>query len=86
MGSFAAIPEVRKPDAAGNVLEGKGALAIDSSGCVVLGRDRIVAVVGMTDVVVVDAGDALLVVPKDKSQDVRKVVEALKAKKLEKFL
>jgi mannose-1-phosphate guanylyltransferase len=33
----------------------------------------------MKDVVVVDAGDAVLVLPKDKSQDVRKVVEALKA-------
>jgi len=42
--------------------------------------------VGMTDVVVVDAGDAILVVPKDKSQDVRKVVEALKARKRQKFL
>ncbi|MGA9526246.1 MAG: mannose-1-phosphate guanylyltransferase [Myxococcaceae bacterium] len=86
VGSFAAIPEVRKADAAGNVLDGKGALAIDSSGCVVLGGDRVIAVVGMTDVVVVDAGDAILVVPREKSQDVRKAVEALKAKKLEKFL
>jgi mannose-1-phosphate guanylyltransferase len=35
---------------------------------------------------VVDAGDSILVLPKDKSQDVRKVVEALKAKKLTAFL
>ena len=32
------------------------------------------------------AGDAVLVLPKEKSQDVRKVVEALKAKKLDRFL
>jgi mannose-1-phosphate guanylyltransferase len=37
-------------------------------------------------VVVVDAGDAILVLPKQRSQDVRMVVEALKAKKLEKYL
>ena len=43
-------------------------------------------VVGLTDMVVVDSGDAVLVVPKDKSQDVRKVVEALKALKRDKFL
>jgi mannose-1-phosphate guanylyltransferase len=86
VGSFAAIPEVRKADKQGNVVEGKNAMALDSSGCVVLGGDRVVAVVGMTDVVVVDAGDAVLVVPKEKSQDVRKAVEALKARKLERWL
>lgn len=83
VGSFAAIPEVRALDASGNVVTGKNALAIDCQGCVVLGQDkRVLAVIGMTDVVVVDAGDAILVVPKDKSQDVRKAVDALKARKL----
>lgn len=86
VGSFAAMPEVRERDQAGNVVSGKNALAIDCEGSVVIAKDRILAVVGMKDVVVVDAGDALLVVPKDKSQDVRKAVEALKSRKLEKFL
>lgn len=85
VGSFSALPEVRRLDARGNVVEGN-AFVIDSSGCVVLGGKRVVAVVGMTDVVVVDAGDALLVLPREKSQDVRKVVEALKAAKLERYL
>lgn len=81
VGSFNALPEVRAKDERGNVVDGKGAIVIDSNGCVVLAQERTVAVVGLTDVVVVDAGDAVLVLPKDKSQDVRKVVEALKAKK-----
>lgn len=87
VGSFNALSEVRRLDAAGNVIEGSASMVIDSTGCVVLGRDRPVAVVGMRDVVVVDAGDAVLVLPKDKSQDVRKVVEQLKAKKaLQRYL
>ena len=86
VGSFNALPDVRPADAHGNVTAGALPLVIDSRGCVVLGGERPVAVVGMTDVVVVDAGDAVLVLPKDKSQDVRKVVEALKAKKLTRFL
>ncbi|MBL9038773.1 MAG: NTP transferase domain-containing protein [Archangium sp.] len=82
VGSFNALHDVRPIDGAGNVVEGKGALVIDSSGCVVLGQDtRTLAVVGMHNVVVVDTGDAVLVLPKHKSQDVRKVVDALKAKK-----
>lgn len=85
VGSFNALPDVRPTDAAGNVTQGE-ALVVDSSGCVVLGGKRVVAVVGMKDVVVVDAGDAILVLPKDKCQDVRKVVEALKAQKRLKHL
>lgn len=85
VGSFNALAEVRPLDEAGNVSVGAN-LLIDSAGCVVVGKDKPIAVVGMRDVVVVDAGDALLVLPKANSQDVRKVVEALKAKKLTKYL
>ncbi|SET74581.1 mannose-1-phosphate guanylyltransferase [Stigmatella erecta] len=86
VGSFAAIPEVRPADARGNVISGDETVVVDCDNCVVLGDKRPLAVVGLTDVVVVDAGDAVLVVPKDKSQDVRKVVEALKARKRQKYL
>ena len=86
VGSFNALPEVRRTDEHGNVAEGEATFVIESSGCVVLGQKRPLAVVGMTDVVVVDAGDSVLVLPKARSQDVRKVVDALKAKKLAQFL
>lgn len=86
VGSFNALPDVRGKDERGNVSHGALPLVIDSEGCVVWGGTRPVAVVGMKDVVVVDTPDAVLVLPKDKSQDVRKVVDALKARKLEKYL
>jgi len=86
VGSFAAMEEVRPKDARGNVASGKLPLLVDCDGCVVLGRERPLAVVGMKDVVVVDAGDAVLVVPKGRSQDVRQVVEALKQRKLQQYL
>jgi mannose-1-phosphate guanylyltransferase len=86
VGSFNALPDVRVADASGNVLDG-GAIALDSSGCVLLGQPgRPLAVIGMKDTVVVDAGDAVLVVPKARSQDVRLAVEHLKAKKQTRFL
>lgn len=85
VGSFSALPELRTLDSQGNVIEGN-AFVIDSARCVVLAGKRPLAVVGMKDVVVIDAGDAVLVLPKDKAQDVRKVVEALKAAKLERYL
>jgi mannose-1-phosphate guanylyltransferase len=77
VGSFAALPEVRPTDHVGNVVEGD-ALVIDGQNNVVLaGRARPVAVVGLEGVVVVDAGDAILVCRKDRAQDVRKVVDEL---------
>jgi mannose-1-phosphate guanylyltransferase len=86
VGSFAAVPQVRSADAHGNVVSGKNSFAIESRDCIVLGTGRAIAVLGMSGVVVVDAGDAVLVVPRERSQDVRKVVDALRAAKLERFL
>lgn len=52
---------------------------VDATGVVVPGGDRVVAVVGLEDVVVVDTPDALLVMSRDRAQDVKVVVDALKA-------
>jgi mannose-1-phosphate guanylyltransferase len=79
VGSFAALPEVRELDARGNALSGD-ALAIECTDCVVLSEGgRLVAALGLEGVCVIDSGDALLVIPRDRAQDVRAVVEALKA-------
>jgi mannose-1-phosphate guanylyltransferase len=77
VGSFAALPEVRETDHLGNVAEGD-ALVIDGRNNVVLAtKGRPVAVVGIDDIVVVDAGDAILVCRKDRAQEVRKAVDEL---------
>jgi mannose-1-phosphate guanylyltransferase len=79
VGSFATLPEVRELDARGNAVSGD-VLTIDCADCVVLAdAGRLVAVVGMKGACVIDAGDAMLVVPRERAQDVRAVVEALKA-------
>jgi mannose-1-phosphate guanylyltransferase len=77
VGSFAALPDVKPTDQAGNVAEGD-AVIVDAHNAVVLAKGgRPVAVVGIDDVVVVDAGDAILVCRRDRAQDVRQAVEAL---------
>lgn len=50
---------------------------VDASGLVVPAGGRVVAVVGLEDVIVVDTGDALLVTSRERAQDVKKVVAAL---------
>ena len=79
VGSFAALPEVRALDARGNALAGD-ALLYDCDDCVVLSEGaRLVAAVGLRGVCVIDSGDALLVVPKDRAQDVKQIVEQLRS-------
>ena len=68
-------------DAAGNALEA-GAVAIDAKNNLVrsLGKGKkVIALVGVSDLVVVETEDAILVMPRERAQDVRLVVEALKA-------
>jgi len=81
VGSWQSAWELGEQDAAGNALA-KGALAIDAKNNLVrtLGAgQKTVALVGVDDLVVVETDDAILVIPRERAQDVRLVVDALKA-------
>ena len=53
-------------------------LSVDSSGTLVWGKDRLVALVGVENLAVVDTGDVILVTKLDRSPDVRRLVAELK--------
>jgi mannose-1-phosphate guanylyltransferase len=78
VGSFAALSDVRALDADGNVSEGEALILGGKNNVVLAQPGRPLAVVGLDDVIVVDAGDAVLVCRRDKAQDVRKAVDELK--------
>jgi mannose-1-phosphate guanylyltransferase len=61
-------------------------VGMDDSGCLVLAGDRLVATVGLKDVVVVDTGDALLVMNKARAQEVKELMDCLRAAGQEKLL
>jgi len=77
VGSWAALWEVGKTDAQGNVSFGD-VIDIDCTGSYFHGGSRLVAGVGLQDTVVVETADAVLVASKDRVQDVKRVVEYLK--------
>ena len=77
VGSFAALSEVRGTDAEGNVTEGDAIVLGGRNDVVLASAKRPVAVIGLDDVIVVDAGDAVLVCRRDRAQDVRKAVDEL---------
>lgn len=77
VGSWGALWEIGSKDAAGNVLRGD-VLALESEGCYLRSEHRLVAAVGIKDVVVVETPDAVLVAHKDHLQSVKQVVTRLK--------
>lgn len=78
VGSLLALEDVAAPDETGVVRIGRG-IDIESSNSIVYSTDRLVATLGVEDMIVVDTADATLVLPKSRAQDVRLVVDALKA-------
>jgi len=77
VGSWSALYEAIDRDGSGNVSQGD-VIAEDSSGNYLFAESRLVATVGLRDHVVVETKDAVLVAPKSRVQDVKKVVERLK--------
>jgi mannose-1-phosphate guanylyltransferase / mannose-6-phosphate isomerase len=77
LGSWAALDEIVEKDKTGNILKGN-TIDIGSQNSTVFAGDRLVATVGLKDMVVVDTPDATLVIPKGKVQEVRKIVEVLR--------
>ena len=78
VGSWGALPEVIPSDAAGHVaINARELISIDAVRCLAYGGDKLVALVGVKDLIVVNTPDALLVCAADRAQDVKKVVETL---------
>jgi len=77
VGSWGSLDEVASKDKTGNVVVGR-VVDIDSQRSIVYGDRRVVATIGLRDMVVVDTPDATLVCPKSRAQDVKSIVEILK--------
>jgi mannose-1-phosphate guanylyltransferase len=77
VGHWAALADFAETDDSGNVIAGD-ALVIDGRENIVHSEEGLVALVGISDTVVVRTGDAVLVCRRDDAQDVRKIVDALR--------
>jgi mannose-1-phosphate guanylyltransferase/mannose-6-phosphate isomerase len=79
IGSWDALWAVSQRDSDGNRLEGD-VIAIDSHNCFVRGHERrLIAALGLDDMVVVDTPDAVMIAPRARVQDVKQLVERIKA-------
>lgn len=88
LGSWSALDEVLPRDAAGNTGRGD-TVAVDAGGNLLFSDDGdtgLIAVLGVRDLVVVRTGDSVLVMPKERSQEVRRIVAELAARRREDLL
>ena len=85
VGSWLALERINQTDENDNMLDGD-ILSIDSHNCTVAGNGRMIALLGVQDLVIVDTDDALLICNKNQTQDIKKILAELKAEKKSELL
>jgi mannose-1-phosphate guanylyltransferase/mannose-6-phosphate isomerase len=85
LGNWTALDEIIEKNKDGNILRGN-TIDIGSQGSTIFAGERLIATIGLRDMVVVDTPDATLITPKERVQEVRKIVEVLKRNSREEHL
>lgn len=76
VGSFDALEAIYEADENGNILYGEH-VGVDTKNCISYAQNKLIATIGVEDLVIVETKDAVLVCPKERSQDVKQIVEKL---------
>lgn len=77
LGSWSALHEIMDADDDGNTVVGSH-VGIDTHNCLIHSRDRLIATIGLDNMIIVDGGDVILVLPNGRSQDIKALLEELK--------
>ncbi|MBI4972150.1 MAG: mannose-1-phosphate guanylyltransferase [Candidatus Omnitrophica bacterium] len=85
LGTWSAFDKIWPKDSLQNASRNR-LVSVDSSGNIVDGDSKLVALLGVNDLVVVSTPDAILVARKDRVQDVREIIDILKHQRLEQYL
>ncbi|MEJ2697190.1 MAG: mannose-1-phosphate guanylyltransferase/mannose-6-phosphate isomerase [Candidatus Sulfobium sp.] len=85
VGSWRALDDIAKKDVSGNIITGN-VIDVGSKNSIIYAGKRLIATVGLDNTVVVDTPDATLICDKDRTQDVRQVVDELKKKGAEELI
>lgn len=77
VGSWLALERINSTNEFGNVVNGN-VISIDTKNSIIHGNEKLIATVGLKDIIIIDTEDALLICDKDSTQDIKKVIENLK--------
>ena len=87
VGDWAALREVLPADSCGNIVVAGDCLHLGCRDTLIYGGgERLIVTLGVEDLIVVDAGDVLLICPRDRAQDVKGVVEQLQLQRRAEYL
>lgn len=85
VGSWLAVERIKHVNEHGNVVNGN-VITIGTENCIIEGREKLIAAVGLEDLVVVDTEDAMLICDKNHVADIKKVIENLKICNREEYI
>lgn len=85
VGSWLAVGRMKEADENGNVTEGN-ILAVDTKDCILQGGQKLIAIAGVQELVVVDTEDATLICSKDGTNQIKVILEQLRQRKQENYL
>lgn len=85
VGSWATVAELLSRDTKDNVVIGEH-IGIDTTGSLLYSSGRLIATIGLRDMIVVNTGDAVLICPRARAQEVKDLVDELREKQKDKYL
>lgn len=77
VGSWLAVERIKKSNEFGNIVKGN-IITINTNNCIIEGSNKLIATVGLEDMIIIDTQDATLICDKDNAGDIKKVLENLK--------
>jgi len=85
LGCWASLHEIMEKDENNNAVVGNF-VGVDTQNCLIHSKERLVAAVGLSNMIVVDTGDVVLILPADRSQDIRELLDEVKKEGKGKYL
>jgi mannose-1-phosphate guanylyltransferase len=85
VGSWTALERINDLDENGNVIKGN-ILNLDTKRCIIESNGKLIATLGIEDLIIVDTEDVTLICTKDKAQEVKLLLKELRMQKMEKYL
>jgi mannose-1-phosphate guanylyltransferase len=86
IGDWAAISNLHETDEHGNVVIDADHIGVDTRACFIRGGDKLIATIGLEDLIIIETDDALLICPRNRAQDVKSVVEQLERNGRDEYL
>ncbi|MDO8513200.1 MAG: sugar phosphate nucleotidyltransferase [bacterium] len=78
IGSWASLHDILATNTGSNIITKGNHIGIDNKNCLIYAKDKLIATVGLDDVIVVDTDDVILICKKEHAHDIKKLIDKLK--------